>query len=103
MTLAAVSWWQIVRADAFLDWNAIAADTISTASRRAQKSLAENDPGVAVGQTAAAGILARRANDGRVPNPLPPPFTGGNAIGVWRPTTSYQPPPPSSGAPMATP
>jgi hypothetical protein len=71
--------------------------------RRAQKSLAENDPGVAVGQTAAAGILARRANDGRVPNPLPPPFTGENAIGMWRPTTSYQPPPPSSGAPMATP
>ena len=71
--------------------------------RRAQKSLAENDPGVAVGQTAAAGILARRANDGRVPNPLPPLFTGENAIGMWRPTTSYQPPPPSSGAPMATP
>jgi len=32
MALAAVSWWQIARANAVLDWNAIAADTISTAS-----------------------------------------------------------------------
>ena len=176
MTLAATTWWQIARADAVLDWNAIAADTISTASPPrpgpvgfldmavvqaavydavqaidgkfkpyrvqipgafgspeaaaakaahdvlvnifpaqdalldtayhdylAKKGLAESDPGVAVGQTAAAGILALRANDGRVPNPLPLPFTGENAIGVWRPTTSYQPPPPPSGAPMATP
>ena len=176
MTLAAVSWWQIARADAVLDWNAIAADTISTASPPrpgpvgfldmavvqaavydavqaidgkfkpyhvqipgasgspdaaaakaahdvlvkifpvqstfldaayrdylAKKGLAESDPGVAAGQTAAAGIFALRANDGRVPNPLPPPFTGGTATGVWRPTTSYQPPPPPSGASMATP
>jgi hypothetical protein len=176
ITLAAVSWWQIARADAVLDWNAIAADTISTASPPrpgpvgfldmavvqaavydavqaidgkfkpyhvqipgasgspdaaaakaahdvlvnifpaqgasldtayldylAKKGLAESDPGVAVGQTAAAGILALRANDGRVPSPLPPPFTGDTATGVWRPTTSYQPPPPPSGAPMATP
>ena len=176
ITLATVSCWQIARADAVLDWNAIAADTISTASPPrpgpvgfldmavvqaaaydavqaiegkfkpyhvqipgasgspeaaaakaahdvlvnifpaqgasldtayrdylAKKGLAESDPGVEVGQTAAAGVLALRANDGRVPNPLPPPFTGENAIGVWRPTTSYQPPPPSSGAPMATP
>jgi hypothetical protein len=176
MTLAAVSWWQIARADAVLDWNAIAADTISTASPPrpgpvgfldmavvqaavydavqaidgkfkpyhvqipgasgspeaaaakaahdvlvnifpaqgasldtayrdylAKKGLAESDPGVAVGQTAAAGVLALRANDGRVPNPLPPPFTGDTKPGVWRPTTSFQPPPPPSGAPMATP
>ncbi len=176
MTLAAVSWWQIARADAVLDWNAIAVDTISTASPPrpgpvgfldmaviqaavfdavqaidgkfkpyhvqipgasgspeaaaakaahdvlvnifpaqaasldtayrdylTKKGLAENNPGVAVGQSAAAGILALRANDGRVPNPMPPPFTGENAIGVWRPTTSYQPAPPPSGAPMATP
>src|SRR5262249_9555681 len=60
-------------------------------------------PGVGLGHTAAAGILAVRANDGRVPNPVPPPFTGATAPGVWRPTTSYQPPPPPSGAPMATP
>src|ERR1700752_2568581 len=131
ITLAAVSWWQIARADAVLDWNAIAADTISTASPPrpgpvgfldmavvqagvydaveaiggkfkpyhvqipgasgspeaatakaahdvlvnifpaqtasldtayrdylAKKGLAANDPGVTVGQTAAAGILA---------------------------------------------
>ncbi len=176
MTLAAVSWWQIARADAVLDWNAIAADTISTASPArpgpvgfldmavvqaavydavqaidgkfkpyhvqipgasgsteaaaakaahdvlinifpaqgasldtayrdylAKKGLAESDPGIAMGQTAAAGMLALRANDGRVPNPLPPPFTGENAIGVWRPTTSSQPGPPPSGSPMAAP
>ena len=69
----------------------------------ASKALAEDNPGVAVGQKAAAGILALRANDGRVPNPLPPPFTGDTKPGVWRPTASYQPPPPPSGAPMATP
>jgi hypothetical protein len=176
MTLAAVSWSHLARADAVLDWNAIAADTISTASPPrpgpvgfldmavvqvavydaveaiggkfkpyhvqisgasgspeaatakaahdvlvnifpaqtasldsayrdylAKKGLAENDPGVMVGQTAAAGILALRANDGRVPNPLPPPFTGDKAVGMWRPTTSYQSPPPPSDAPMATP
>jgi hypothetical protein len=176
MALAAVSWWQIARADAVLDWNAIAADTVATASPPrpgpvsfldmavvqaavydaveaiggkfkpyhvqipgasgspeaaaakaahdvlvnifpaqagsldtayrdylAKKGLAEENPGVAVGQKAAAGILALRADDGRVPNPLPPPFTGDNATGVWRPVTSYQPPPPPSGAPMATP
>ena len=69
----------------------------------ANNGLAEDDPGVAVGQIAAAGILALRANDGRMPNPLPPPFVGGTDIGVWRPTPSYQPPPPPSFAPMVTP
>jgi hypothetical protein len=176
MALAALGWSHVARADAVLDWNEIAVNTIATASPprpgpvsfldmavvqaavydavqaidgkfkpyhvqipgasgspeaaaakaahdvlvnifpahggsldtayrdyMTKKSLAENDPGVAVGQTAAAGILARRANDGRVPNPLPPPFTGENAVGMWRPTTSYQSPPPPSGAPMATP
>jgi hypothetical protein len=174
--LAAVSWWQIARADAVLDWHEIAVNTVSTASPPrpgpvgfldmavvqaavydavqaisgkfkpyhvqlpgasgspeaatakaahdvlinifpaqeaslntayrdylTKKGLAESDPGVTVGQTAAAGILVLRANDGRVPNPLPPPFTGDTATGVWRPTTSYQPPPPPSSAPMATP
>jgi hypothetical protein len=65
--------------------------------------LAEDDPGVHVGEVAAAGILALRANDGRVPNPLPPPFIGGTDPGVWRPTPSLQPGPPPSFAPMATP
>jgi hypothetical protein len=174
--LVVLSWAHIARADAVLDWNAIAVNTISTASPPrpgpvgfldmavvqaavydavqaidgkfkpyqvqipgasgspeaaaakaahdvlvqifpaqaasldtayrdylASKGLAEDNPGVTVGQKAAAGILALRANDGRVPNPLPPPFTGDTKPGVWRPTTSYQPPPPPSGAPMATP
>ena len=43
--------------------------------------LAEGDPGVNIGAMAAAGILALRATDGRLPNPLPPPFTGGTAPG----------------------
>ena len=176
IALAALSWSHDVRADAVLDWNAIAANTISTASPPrpgpvgfldlaivqaavydaiqaidgkfkpyhvqipgasgspevaaakaahdvlvqifpaqsasldtayrdylAGKSLAEDNPGVAVGKAAAAGILALRANDGRVPNPLPPPFNGETAPGVWRPTPSSQPGPPPSGSPMATP
>jgi hypothetical protein len=176
MALAAVSWWHVARADAVLDWNAIAADTVSKAAPPrpvpvsfldmavvqaavydaveaiggkfkpyrvqipgasgspeaaaakaahdvlinifppqaasldtayrdylAKKGLSEDNPGVAVGQKAAAGILALRANDGRLPNPPPPPFTGDNATGVWRPTSSYQPPPPPSGAPMLVP
>lgn len=65
--------------------------------------LSETDPGVSVGATAAAGILALRANDGRVPNPLPPPFVGSTELGAWRPTPSLQPGPPPSDAPMAAP
>ena len=64
--------------------------------------LAENDPGVNIGALAAAGILALRATDGRLPNPLPPPFTGGTAPGQWRPTPSLLPGPPPSLAPMAS-
>src|SRR5262245_40601052 len=41
--------------------------------------LAEDDPGVKVGEAAAAGLIALRANDGRVPDPRPPAFTGGTA------------------------
>jgi hypothetical protein len=48
--------------------------------------LSGTDPGVAVGATAAAGIIDLRACDGSFPDPAPPPFTGGNAIGMWRPT-----------------
>jgi hypothetical protein len=68
-------------------------------------SLAENDPGVVVGQQAAAGILALRANDGRFP-PGQQPFVGGTDPGVWRPTNSYigtPPGPPPPFAPGATP
>ena len=39
--------------------------------------LAETDPGVQVGATAAAGIIALRADDGSYPEPAPPPFVGG--------------------------
>jgi hypothetical protein len=53
--------------------------------------LAENDPGVAVGQQTATDIIALRANDGSFPNPPPPDFAGGTDPGVWRPI------PPSSG------
>jgi len=56
--------------------------------------LSEDDPGVAVGQQAAAGIIALRANDGSFP-PNPTPFFGGTDPGVWRPT-------PPTFAPMVT-
>jgi hypothetical protein len=62
------------------------------------------DPGVAVGATAAAGIIALRANDGRFP-PGQVPFIGGTGPGEWRPTESFigSPPSPPSNAPMAAP
>ncbi len=50
------------------------------------RGLPETDPGVAVGARAAAGIIALRACDGSFPNPAPPDFRGGTAIGMWRPT-----------------
>jgi hypothetical protein len=65
----------------------------------------EGDPGVAVGEAAAAGIIAFRANDGSFP-PNYPPFLGGTDPGVWRPTPSYignPPGPPPPFAPMAAP
>ena len=65
-----------------------------------QKGLSESYPGVDVGAAAAAGIIAFRANDGSYPDP-PPVFVGGTDPGEWRPTTSYLPGPPPSGAPMA--
>jgi hypothetical protein len=64
--------------------------------------LAEDDPGVNIGAVAAAGILALRATDLRLPNPFPLPFTGGTAPGQWRPTPSLRPGPPPSFAPMAS-
>ena len=67
-------------------------------------SIAPNDPGVAVGATAAAGIIALRANDGRFP-PNQVPFVGATELGKWRPTESFigTPPAPPSFAPMLTP
>lgn len=52
----------------------------------AANGISPSDPGVAVGATAAAGIIALRSCDGAFPNPAPPPFVGGTGIGVWRPT-----------------
>ncbi len=68
----------------------------------AAHGLAETDPGVAVGAQAAAGIIALRANDGSFPT-NPPPFTGGNALGEWRPTPSYLPGPPPTLSPALAP
>lgn len=65
-------------------------------------SLSPADPGVAVGATAAAGIIALRANDGRFP-PGHMPFVGGKNPGEWRPTDSFigTPPAPPPFSPMA--
>lgn len=52
----------------------------------AARFIPQNDPGVAVGAAAAAGIIALRANDGSFPNPPPPAFNGGTTPGTWRPT-----------------
>jgi hypothetical protein len=60
------------------------------------KGLPEDDPGVAVGAAAAAGIIALRAGDGSFPAVPPPPFVGGTDPGVWRPT-------PPAFAPMLAP
>ena len=81
------------------------AGTVGTAytSYLAANSIATDDPGVAVGAMAAAGVIANRLDDGFLP-PNYPPFTGSNEIGVWRPTLSLlQPPAPPSEAPMAAP
>jgi len=53
------------------------------------------NPGVAVGQIAAAGIINLRTGDGSFP-PSFPAFVGGTAPGEWRPT-------PPAFAPMAAP
>jgi hypothetical protein len=68
----------------------------------AAHSLSESDAGVAVGAQAAAGIIALRASDGSFPL-NPPPFTGSDQIGVWRPTPSYLPGPPPTLSPALAP
>ena len=50
----------------------------------ASHALSETDTGVAVGATAAAGIIALRACDGSFPSPAPPGFFGSAELGVWR-------------------
>src|SRR4030095_6224404 len=64
--------------------------------------LAADDPGVSVGAAAAAGMIALRTGDGAFPNPAPV-FNGSTNVGMWRPTPSYLPGPPLSGASMAVP
>ena len=65
--------------------------------------IAADDAGVAAGAQAAAGIIALRANDGSFPTTASAPFTGGDAIGQWRPTPSYATGAPAAFSPMATP
>jgi hypothetical protein len=62
----------------------------------------DGDPGILVGQQVAARILPLRRTN---PNPLPPPFVGGNTVGMWRPTNSLlgNPPSPAPFAAMAAP
>src|SRR6185436_12150860 len=58
------------------------------------KGLSDTDAGIAVGATAAAGIIAFRSNSGLFP-PGQVPFLGGIAPGEWRPTDSFQGSPPA--------
>src|SRR5207344_1543284 len=53
------------------------------------------DPGLAVGQKVAAGILPLTR---KIPSPAPS-FVGGNAPGQWRPTDSFIGTPPGPPAP----
>ncbi|MGH8177980.1 MAG: vanadium-dependent haloperoxidase [Steroidobacter sp.] len=59
-----------------------------------------HDPGLAVGQQVAAGILPLRRMP---PELLPPPFVGEASPGVWRPTDSFNANPPPPFSPMLTP
>ncbi len=63
-----------------------------------------SDPGLAVGQQAAAAILPLAATRSAPVPPLPD-FIGGTDPGEWRPTESFigNPPVPPSGAPMHAP
>ncbi len=76
-------------------WQAAGLDATYTQYLSAN-NLAADDPGVAVGAIAAAGIIAVRASDGSFPVPAPAPFIGGTGIGDWRPT-------PPALAPMLAP
>lgn len=58
------------------------------------------DAGIAVGEAVAARASMLRRLD---PNPLPPPYTGTNAIGQWRSTENFLGAPPPPPAPMHAP
>jgi hypothetical protein len=68
----------------------------------AKQGIAENDPGIAVGEKAAAGIIALHAANIRSPASSEP-YKGDTKPGMWRPTKSYQSGPPASDASMAAP
>lgn len=57
----------------------------------ADRGLAEDDPGVAFGRAAAAGILAARAHDGAANAQFPYTAPGAGAPGVFVPLTSAAP------------
>lgn len=61
-----------------------------------QGLMVEGDAGIAIGQQAAACMLARLPNDNAVRS-KPDGFVGGNLIGQWRPTV---PPGPNGPVPM---
>ena len=69
----------------------------------AANGVAADDPGLAVGAQAAAGIIALRAGDGAFPTGPQVPFTGSGEPGAWRPTPSYLPGAPAPFSPMAAP
>lgn len=65
------------------------------------------DPGIAIGEQVAEGIIELRSHDGRFPVPAPV-FLGNDSIGQWRPTPSdtplsCSPPAPRGFLPMLLP
>src|SRR5262252_1014240 len=66
-----------------------AAADAALAKRLAQINPGQSMLGVQVGKSAAAAILAWRANDGYAgANPQPPAFLASTLPGIWRPTAS---------------
>jgi hypothetical protein len=68
----------------------------------ATNGVAADDPGVSVGEKAAAAIIALRAGDGSFPA-NPTPFNGAGEPGMWRPTPSYLSGTPAAFSSMAAP
>jgi hypothetical protein len=76
--------------------------TSTYATYLATRGIAADDPGVSVGEKAAAGIIALRANDGGFPATAAL-FTGAGQPGMWRPTPSYLTGTPAAFSSMAAP
>lgn len=62
-----------------------AALDIAYSNYLAAHGISPTDPGITVGETVAARLIAHRSCDGSFPS-SPPSFIGGTGIGVWRPT-----------------